>query len=60
MDKDNEMTRNRRHIEQLVLPTQLPSESEDSGKEPGTNNDCNIKDNTISKETCFLFKRKKI
>ena len=53
MDKDNEMTRNRRHIEQLVLPTQLPSKSEDSHGEPGINNDCNIKDKKISKETCF-------
>ena len=47
------MTRNRRHIEPLVLPTQLPSKSEDSDGEPGINDDCNIKDNTISKETCF-------
>ena len=49
------MARNGRHIEPLVLPTQLPSKSEDSDGEPGTSNDCNIKDNTISKETCFTI-----
>ncbi len=47
------MARNGRHIEPLVLPTQLPSESEDSDGKPGINDDCNIKDNTISKETCI-------
>ncbi len=60
MDKENEMTSNGRHIEPLVLPTQLPSKSEDSDGEPGINNDFNIKDNTIPKKLAFLFKRKKI
>ena len=50
--KENEVTTNYMHIEPLVLPTQLPS-TEDSDGEPGINDDCNIKDNTISKETCF-------
>ena len=57
MDKENEMTRNTRHIEPLVLPTQLPSKSEDSDREPGINDDCNIKDNTRSKETCFPIQK---
>ncbi len=59
VDKENE-TRKLRHIEPLVLSTQLPSESEDSDGEPGINDDCNIKANTISKKLAFLFKRKKI
>ena len=53
MDKENEMTSNGRHIEPLVLPTQLLSKTEQSDREPGISHDCNIKANTISKETCF-------
>ncbi len=44
----------------LVLPTQLPSKSEDSEREPGINDECNIKANTISKETCFPIQEEKI
>ncbi len=59
MDKENEMTRNGMHIEPLVLPTQLPSKSEDSDGEPGTSDDCDIKDNIESKNTIFSIEQKK-
>ena len=51
--------RNGRHIEALVLPTQLPSKSEDSDGDPGISNDCNIKENIESKNTFFSIEQNK-
>ena len=57
--KENEVTTNYMHIEPLVLPTQLPSDSEDSDGEPGMNEDCIYKEDFISKKLWFLYKRKR-
>ncbi len=58
--KENEVTTNYMHIEPLVLPTQLPSDSEDSDGEPGMNEDCIYKEDFISKKTLVPVQEEKV